>query len=77
MSGPAAATLDQEVSKGMPEVTMAACPRDGHTPMPSCGPDGAKTSNCMGTPDILSCSFMTGEELKAFGEFSMCSGVSA
>ena len=34
-------------------------------------------SNCPGTSDIFSCSFITGEELKAFSEFSTCSGASA
>ena len=77
MGDPAAATLDQEVSKAAPEATTTARPGDGRAPAPSGGPAGAETSNCVDTPDILSCSFMTGEELKAFSEFLMCSGASA
>ena len=77
MGDPAAVTLDQEVSQAAPEVTTTARPGDGHAPAPSGGPARAETSNCPGTPHILSCSFMTGEELKAFSEFSTCSGASA
>ena len=51
MGDPAAVTLDQDVSKATPEMTTTVCPR---------GPAGAKTLNCMGTPDILNFSFMTG-----------------
>ena len=77
MGDPAAVTPDQEVSKAAPEVTTTARPGDGCAPAPSGGPAGAETSNRVDTPDILSCSFMTGEELKAFSGFSMCSGASA
>ena len=76
MGNQAVATPDQEVSRAAPEVTTTACPGGGRASAPSGGPAGAKTSNFLGTPDILSCSFMTGEELKAFNEFSTCSGAS-
>ena len=75
MGDPAVATLDREVSMAAPEATES--PGDRHAPAPFGGPAGAETSNHTDTPDILRCSFMTGEELKAFGEFSTCSEASA
>ena len=77
MGNQAVATPDQEVSRAAPEVTTTARPGDGRASAPCGGPAGAETSNCPGSPDILNCSFMTGEELKAFSEFSTCSGASA
>ena len=69
------ATMDREVSRAAPEAT--ARPGDGRARAPFGGPAGAETSNRPDTPDILSCWFMTGEELKAFDEISTCSGASA
>ena len=72
-----ATTPDQEVSKAAPEATRTAHPGGGRAAAPSCDLTEAGTSNCPGTPNLLDCSFMTGDELKAFGEFSTCSGASA
>ena len=76
MGDPAAATLYQEVTKATPEVMTTARPGDGRVPAPSGGPVGAETSNRTDTPDLLNSSWMTGEELKAYAEFSTCSGAS-
>ena len=69
-------TPDQKVSKAATEATNAY-PRDGHAATPGRGPTGAGTANCPGTPNLLDCSFMTGEELEAFVALSTCSGASA
>ena len=59
-------TPNQEVSKAAPEAITNAQ-----------GPTAAGNANCPGTPKLLDCSLMTGEELDAFVTLSTCSGASA
>ena len=68
---------DEEVSKATPEATTNAHPEVEHVAAPSHSPTDAGNANCPGTPNLLDCSFMTGEELEAFVTLSTCSGASA
>ena len=69
-------TPDQEVSKAAPEATNAR-PEGERTMAPEQGPSVAGNVNCPGSPGLLDCSLMTGEELDTFVTLSICSGVSA
>ena len=62
----AATTPDQEVSKAAPEATTNAHPEGEHAVAPGQGPTADGNANCPGTPNLLDCSLMTGEELDAF-----------
>ena len=70
-------TPDQEVSKAAPEATTNAHPEGEHAATPGRGPTNAGDVNCLGTPNLLDCSFMTGEELEAFTALSTCLGASS
>ena len=72
----AVTTPDQEVSKVAPEATTNAHPEGEHAAAPGGGLTDAENANCPGTPNLLDCSFMTGEELEAFVTLSTCSGAS-
>ena len=69
-------TPDQEVSKAAPEETNAR-PEGERMAAPEQGPSVAGNVNCPGTPNLLDCSLMTGEELDTFVTLSTCSGASA
>ena len=72
----AVTTPDQEVSKAAPEATMNAHPEGERAAAPGQGPTAAGNVNYPGTPNLLDCSLMTGEELDAFITQSTCSGAS-
>ena len=77
LGGLGATSLDQEVTKAALEAEMTARPKVGRAVGSSHDPDRDETSVPSDVQDLLESSWMTGQELRAFTEFSTCSGASA
>ena len=69
--------MDQEVTKAALGAKMTARPEVERAVGPSYGPNKDETSIPAEVPGLLKSSWMTGQELRAFTEFSTCSGASA
>ena len=77
LGGLGAASLDQEVTKAALGAEMPARPEVERAVGPSYDPNKDESSVPAEVPDLLESSWMTGQELRAFTEFSACSGASA